>query len=119
MENINFTEFDLKSPLSENDFLVGYDENGTNEFKTTVSDVLNVFSNYQSLSFNESNQKLRISFGNTISLSALGKKVNSVEKYENNDNYYYQIKASDSQKFLSFKTLYDFKFCICLTFVSH
>ena len=36
MANQNFTDFTLKTPLS-GDFLVGYNADGSTEFKTTVN----------------------------------------------------------------------------------
>lgn len=42
MANQNFTDFTLKVPAS-GDFLVGYNANGTNEFKTTVAALISSY----------------------------------------------------------------------------
>lgn len=43
MASINFTQFNLKTPLCATDYLVGIRADQTEEIKTTVSDVLNLY----------------------------------------------------------------------------
>jgi hypothetical protein len=43
MGSINFTQFNLKTPLCATDFLVGIRADNTEEIKTTVRDVLNLY----------------------------------------------------------------------------
>ena len=42
MADKNFTQFDLRSPLIETDFLVGYKAGGSSELRTTVRDILDL-----------------------------------------------------------------------------
>ena len=73
MAAINFTQFDLRSPLLTSDYIVGYKEDGSAEFRSPVQDIVNLVqdSDNQTLSFNEASKDLTISSGNTVSLSAL------------------------------------------------
>ena len=41
MATKNFTQFNLKSPLSTSDYIVGYESDGSAELKTTVDDIIN------------------------------------------------------------------------------
>lgn len=53
MANKNFTDFTLKTPVS-GDFLVGYNADGSNEFKTTVNALVSSFaSNLLSVTYTE------------------------------------------------------------------
>ena len=72
MSFINFTNFETRSPLLTGDFLVGYGNDSTsNEYKTTVKDLWNVYTDYQTLSYDENRQILYISKSNNVSLSSL------------------------------------------------
>lgn len=73
MATKNFTQFDLRTPLLTSDYIVGYKEDGSAEYKATVKQIVDLVqdSNAQTLSFNEANKNLTISSGNTVSLSAL------------------------------------------------
>jgi hypothetical protein len=73
MSRKNFTQFDLRSPVLTSDYIVGYKEDGSAEYKTTVQQIVNLVqdSDAQTLFFNEADKNLTISNGNTVSLSAL------------------------------------------------
>jgi hypothetical protein len=45
MASINFTDFDSKSSLLSGDFLVGYKNDGSAEFRTTLNDIVNYLKN--------------------------------------------------------------------------
>jgi len=42
MIKINFTQFELRTPLLTSDYLVGYKNDGSTEIRTTVNDILNL-----------------------------------------------------------------------------
>lgn len=73
MATKNFTQFNTASPITTSDYIVGYNAAGTAEIKTQVQSILNLKSDSdsQTLSFNETNNNLTISSGNTVSLSSL------------------------------------------------
>ena len=71
MDTINFSQFNTKFPLNTGDFLVGYDSTLLEEYKTNIINVVNQFSDYQFLSFNENSQILNIYKRNNVSLSSL------------------------------------------------
>jgi hypothetical protein len=72
MATKNFTQFDLRTPLLTSDYIVGYKADGSAEYKATVKQVVDLIqdSDSQTLSFNEANNNLTISSGNTVSLSS-------------------------------------------------
>lgn len=72
MATKNFTQFSTTT-LTTGDYVVGFKQDGSAEFKSQVKDIVNLVqdSDAQTLSFNESNKDLAISFGNTVSLSSL------------------------------------------------
>jgi hypothetical protein len=72
MATKNFTQFSTTT-LTSGDYIVGYKEDGSAEFRSPVQDIVNLVqdSDNQTLSFNESSKDLAISSGNTVSLSAL------------------------------------------------
>ena len=75
MSFIKFTDFETASPLLTGDFLVGYANNDTlNEYKATIRDIWNLYTDYQTLSYNENSEILYISKANNASLSALSPK---------------------------------------------
>ena len=45
MASINFTDFDSKSSLLSGDFFVGYKNDGSAEFRTTLNDIVNYLKN--------------------------------------------------------------------------
>lgn len=75
MPFIKFTDFDAKlSPLT-GDFLVGYaNDSASNEYKASIKDIWNLYTDYQSLSYDEINENLYISKGNNVSLSGISAK---------------------------------------------
>jgi hypothetical protein len=100
MADKNFTQFDLKTTLSLNDFLVGYNENGSNEIRTKISDINSFVLDKQTLSFNESNKNLTLSNGKFASLSSIDLTIIKGETYSGNADYFLQI--TDYNKLLTF-----------------
>lgn len=103
MADKNFTQFDLKTTLSLNDFLVGYNENGSNEIRTKISDINSFVLDKQTLSFNESNKNLTLSNGKFASLSSIDLTIIKGETYSSDADYFIQI--SDYNKLLTFDNI--------------
>jgi hypothetical protein len=103
MADKNFTQFDLKTTLSLNDFLVGYVENGTNELRTKISDINSFILDKQTLSFNESNKNLTLSNGKFASLSSINIAIIKGETYSSDADYFIQI--TDYNKLLTFDNI--------------
>ena len=53
MATINFSDFNLKTPILSGDFLVGYDENTSDEIRTKIKDIVDLTFTSQTFSFNE------------------------------------------------------------------
>ena len=49
MANINFSDFETRTSLLTGDFLVGYKQDGTVEFKTTLQDIIVALSSHFAL----------------------------------------------------------------------
>jgi hypothetical protein len=103
MADKNFTQFDLKTTLSLNDFLVGYNENGSNEIRTKISDINSFVLDRQTLSFNESNKNLTLSNGKFASLSSIDLTIIKGETYSSDSDYFLQI--TDYNKLLTFDNI--------------
>lgn len=73
MATKNFTQFSTAAPLTTGDYVVGYKQDGSAEFKATVQQIVDLVGEIdsQTLSFNEGTKDLSITNGNTVSLSAL------------------------------------------------
>ena len=105
MANINFTEFDLRTSPLTGDFLVGYDESGSNEIRMEIKDVLSLVNSakYESVysSVNVTSANWDSVYSNVNSNSASWDSVIDV-KYKSSTNYILQ--QSDVDSLLTFDT---------------
>jgi hypothetical protein len=73
--DVKFTDFDLRSPLLTSDYIVGYKQDASTEYRATVKTLIDTVQAVQvvpqELSFNSGNNNLSITQGNTVSLSSL------------------------------------------------
>lgn len=104
MADINFTQFDLKTNLSLNDFIVGYDENGLIEIRTKISNLSNFILNDEKIEFDELNKRLSISNGKSVSLSALN--LLSVKEFSYPSETNYSLQISDVNNLVTFNNDY-------------
>jgi hypothetical protein len=72
MATKKFTQFSTATPLTTGDYIVGYKEDGSEELKATVKQIIDLVqdSDNQTLLFDQNSKNLSITSGNTVSLSS-------------------------------------------------